>query len=381
MRIFVPLIWLGLIAAAAPSDPNPTRRFGIRLEAPPSANLESWWKLFHSAGARYISISSTSSPQLETAKRYGLAVAAESATTSIAIDGKDGPWLVRHLVDSAARGKDFLLSVKPPADGSIPKDVERRLHFIGAWLHSNGESILDTTAAPFDRMPFFGRATSKGNVLYLHLYEWPASGKLRLPGLENQITSAQLLAGKGKLRWAREGTDTILSLPAHHSTSAATVLKLTLDSPPRAKPYVLEPAANGILTATAESCEIAAPPEQLVYTDSAQGHIFLSNWIRAIDVPTWKIRLPYDGRYKVEAVYAAGPSSAGVLYTVTVKGRTMGIVKGIVEATKDEKTFQVFPVGEMELEAGPQLLLVQPENKHGQVAMKLEAVTLRRVGD
>jgi alpha-L-fucosidase len=37
--------------------------------------------------------------------------------------------------------------------------------------------------------------TTKGNKLFLAVFDWPASGKLYLPGLKTPIVSARLLKG------------------------------------------------------------------------------------------------------------------------------------------------------------------------------------------
>ena len=52
----------------------------------------------------------------------------------------------------------------------------------------NGEAIYGTTASPFKRLAW-GRCTKKltadGATLYLHVFNWPADGKLLVPGLKN----------------------------------------------------------------------------------------------------------------------------------------------------------------------------------------------------
>ena len=269
-----------------------------------------------------------------------------------------------------SKGGNLLLDLPPQPDACA-----RPLEEIGRWLRVNGESIFGTSQSPFDRMPFFGRATSKGNVLYLHLYQWRGNGRLPVPGLRNKIVSAEMLAGKQKL--AVSGTT--LDLPASGADPAATVIKLTLDGPPRAEPYVIQPDDNGVITATVAACEFETKAGQEVRKDDRNGRPILTHWTRAIDVPSWKVRVPRDGRYLVEMRYAANQMSAGVLYTVTMRGPTMGMVKGIVEATGAGG--RQVRVSDTELEAGDYTVFIQPENKQGQPAMALEAVVLRRIGD
>jgi hypothetical protein len=145
-----------------------------------------------------------------------------------------------------------------------------------------------------------------------------------------------------------------------------------------APPEWLSPDRDGFITARAQDCAIQTRDKPVVRKDNRDGKVVLSNWTRATDVPTWTVRVPRDGRYIVEAVYSAGPESAGVVYTVVMRGSTVGMVKGIVESTGGDG--RRVRVSDMELDAGDYILSVQPENRKGQPAMTLEAVILHRTG-
>ncbi len=59
----------------------------------------------------------------------------------------------------------------------------------------NGESIYGAAACPFATAPAWGRVTQKPGKLYLHVFDWPANGKLTLPALNGRKpASAHLLA-------------------------------------------------------------------------------------------------------------------------------------------------------------------------------------------
>src|SRR5260370_31643296 len=101
-------------------------------------------------------------------------------------------------------------------DGRIQDEFVTRLNAMGRWMKINSEAIYSTTSSPFTRMPFFGRATVKGDKLYLHVFQWPASGQLRVPGLKNTLKSAKLLADpSASLKTRRDAADTLVTLPAH----------------------------------------------------------------------------------------------------------------------------------------------------------------------
>ncbi|HIU48246.1 MAG TPA: alpha-L-fucosidase [Candidatus Avimonoglobus intestinipullorum] len=77
-----------------------------------------------------------------------------------------------RVINITSKGGNFLYNVGPHADGSLPQESTDRLLEVGEWLQANGESIYDTTPAPFTQRVPWGRITCKtdqdGNTtLYL----------------------------------------------------------------------------------------------------------------------------------------------------------------------------------------------------------------------
>lgn len=72
------------------------------------------------------------------------------------------------------------------------KTMLQNLREMGDWLNTNDEAIYGTQASPFPYLSW-GRATLKGQKLYLHVSDWPADGKLNVP-FSNKITKVYLLA-------------------------------------------------------------------------------------------------------------------------------------------------------------------------------------------
>ena len=146
---------------------------------------------------------------------------------------KPASELVRNLVDIASKGGNFLLNVGPTGEGVIPPPSVERLRAVGDWMQVNGEAIRGTTASPFK--PFdWGRCTQKvsrdGTTLYLHVFDWPKDGKLLVPGLTNQIESADLLAGgqRGPLPSAATAEGTVISVPAEAPDKISSTIRLRI---------------------------------------------------------------------------------------------------------------------------------------------------------
>jgi alpha-L-fucosidase len=101
--------------------------------------------------------------------------------------------LIRKLVDIVSKGGNYLLNVGPTAEGVIPQPSIERLLAMGEWLQVNGEAIYETTPGPLQGLAWC-RTTVRPGKLYLHVFDWPQDGLLRVGGLSQQVTSANLLS-------------------------------------------------------------------------------------------------------------------------------------------------------------------------------------------
>jgi alpha-L-fucosidase len=147
-------------------------------------------------------------------------------------DWKPTQTLVRNLIEVASKGGNFLLNVGPTGEGVIPPPSVARLREVGAWLKVNGAAIYGTTASSI-AAPAWGRLTQRvgtdgHTALYLHVYDWPANGKLVLAGARSPVASATLLATGAKLNvTARDGT-TVIAVPTTAPDKIASVIAVQL---------------------------------------------------------------------------------------------------------------------------------------------------------
>jgi alpha-L-fucosidase len=140
---------------------------------------------------------------------------------------KSNETLIRNLIDIASKGGNYLLNIGPKGHGSGPAESVAGMRAIGAWMRTNGESIYGTTASRFSKLPW-GRSTTKGKTLYLHVFEWPADGRLVVPGLTERVRSARLLAG-GAVQ-ATSSTDGVtIQVPSQAPDPVASVVKVELE--------------------------------------------------------------------------------------------------------------------------------------------------------
>ncbi len=139
--------------------------------------------------------------------------------------------LVQNLIDIASKGGNFLLNVGPTGEGLIPSASVERLREVGGWMQRNGEAIYGTTASPLGTMNW-GRCTKRvsGNstTLYLHVFNWPADGKLQVIGVKGEVESAELLVDGKKLAFEQSGSGISVTVPsaAPDKFSSTLVLKV-----------------------------------------------------------------------------------------------------------------------------------------------------------
>jgi alpha-L-fucosidase len=148
---------------------------------------------------------------------------------------KSSEDLVRKLIDIASKGGNFLLNVGPTAEGVFPAASIERLKDMGAWMKINGESIYGTSASPFKSLSW-GRCTEKaisgGTRLYMHVFDWPESGKLVISGLSNKPLKVYALADKKPMPFINDGGDVAINISAAKKQNYATVIVVDIPGKP-----------------------------------------------------------------------------------------------------------------------------------------------------
>lgn len=146
---------------------------------------------------------------------------------------KSAKEILQMLADIASKGGNYLLNVGPTALGTIPEESIGRLDSVGKWMMINGESIYGTTASPFPALDW-GRCTRKETkgetTLYLHVFNWPDDGKLKLSGLLNTTEKAYMLTDpkENPLAVERMEDALIISLPSTPPDPVNSVVVLHL---------------------------------------------------------------------------------------------------------------------------------------------------------
>lgn len=152
---------------------------------------------------------------------------------------KSTETLIRYLAEIVSKGGNFLLNVGPTNEGEIPGPSIDRLAEVGRWLKINKESIYGTTASPFAYLSY-GRCTRKDQKLFLHVFDYPTNGELRVP-MTNRIKKAYLLASPAKnLVVKAEDKRSVIRLPMKAPDKINTVVVVEFEGEPLISPLPME---------------------------------------------------------------------------------------------------------------------------------------------
>jgi alpha-L-fucosidase len=286
--------------------------------------------------------------------------------------------ILHQLCDIVSKGGNFLLNVGPTAEGEIPKESIERLEAVGRWIDVNGEAIYGTQASPFHRLPW-GRCTRKtgaaGTTLYFHVFDWPADGKLFIPGLKNKVKSAALLAGGTAVPVASVAEGVSLQLPATAPDADVSVIRVETTGPLDVDPIALRQKEDGSVQLDLEYTEINNPGygthAKLVRKD---GTTTLESWTDARAWMQWTFRVNEPGEFEVMAEAAASADAP----------LTLAIGKDEKPATftasgGDDK-FTTIKLGTIRIsEAGVHELRLRPA-KEGWKSVRLRGLTLKPAG-
>jgi alpha-L-fucosidase len=151
------------------------------------------------------------------------------------LNWKSAQQLIRNLSDIASKDGNYLLNVGPTAEGVIPEPEVERLHAIGRWMKVNGDAIYGTRGGLYPQPLPWGRTTQKthpgdGATLYLHVWDWPADGKILVPGVKQMPRSGRLLAGGAAVSARETAAGLEITLPGAAPDPDVSVAALEFSS-------------------------------------------------------------------------------------------------------------------------------------------------------
>ncbi|MGZ3764054.1 MAG: alpha-L-fucosidase [Mucilaginibacter sp.] len=141
--------------------------------------------------------------------------------------------LLDLLITSVSNGGNLILNVGPTARGEFDYRATNALDSMSYWMHANSKAIYNCTYAPASfQVPDNAKLTYNPQTrrLYIHIYNYPADGKLILPGYNGKVKYAQFLNDYSELKYqtAANGTDLEVTLPKNKPHYDIPVVEITL---------------------------------------------------------------------------------------------------------------------------------------------------------
>ena len=140
--------------------------------------------------------------------------------------------IIHRFVSTVCAGGNYLLNNGPMGNGQLDPEAIRLYGVVGKWLETNGESIYGTRRSPLPASPACGDCTvsKDGKSLYLHVLEWPETGKITANGVSGAATAAMYLENGEAVGFVQNDAAIEITLPAKPLNKYDTVIKVSLEN-------------------------------------------------------------------------------------------------------------------------------------------------------
>lgn len=217
--------------------------------------------------------------------------------------------ILKSVISTVARGGTYMLNAGPAPDGSIPIEAQESLKASGEWIGRYPQVIYKTGRSPWGHaLPWGDVTVAADGKLNLCVYNWPLDGQLWLPGLKNNIKSANLWVDgqRQKLETSSDAGWTAISLASKRNEKLVSVIEVDIDGSPEVTiSNSIDPVFSTVLPvdfATAEGSEITE--KRWMEKFGEWKHIEQAqDWTDAGKV-TWEIDVKDPGYYQTELNYA-----------------------------------------------------------------------------
>lgn len=259
---------------------------------------------------------------------------------------KTPEFFTQLIAKSAAKGGNILLNIGPRGDGTIDPNNAAILAGIGRWMAVNGASIHGTQRTPLDRQAW-GDSTVKGDLLYLHVFDWPRDGHLIVGGLKGDVETAYLLSDPQKhpLVTARiNQQDLSVQIPASAPNATDTVIVLRLKQPPQGTPGRLLQA--DVKTNQLLAFDATAVGQKFAYGDGKTARYYVTGLEKPGSALVWSVRTDkpttFNATVRYNTIHNQMPSAGR--FVLSLGEQTF---YAPIAASKDVKTIEEASFGKL----------------------------------
>lgn len=290
--------------------------------------------------------------------------------------GQETEWksiaqIFNSLISNISLNGGYTLNIGPRADGSIPYESQTRLDEIGNWLDNYGEAVYGNTGLKLRANQHdWGEVTynEKEDAVYLHVFNWPLDGTLRVSGLKNTPQKIELLEAEGTsttLNADQHGPLLHIELPSKQPNPYNSIIRIKTKDIALDKDIVGESSFGGFSLNSSNALNKEALDSVVSYDGKNPEHTVVKN-----ESVEWAVYLPEKGSYTVD-LSAHNPTKQEVPVLISIGEKTLeGLIKPdgqvVAEPNEDNYTeeFADRPIDVFEL-SEPQKLNVTFTSKDG----------------
>lgn len=224
---------------------------------------------------------------------------------------KPASHFIQLLANGVSRGGNILMNIGPKGDGTFDQKDQRILDSLAIWMKKYENSIYKASASPLP-LQSWGSITSKGNTLFLHILNWPKSGKLLVGGLRSDIIKVYNMADPAKkaLKVTKEGDNIYVMLPKQPFDKVDGVLVAEMKSPIKADQirYIDTENTNRLLAFDAEQ-----KGKGFGFGDGKTNRYYVHGWKSKDQSLSWTFKANQDQSFKVILKYIGEKENSGAV--------------------------------------------------------------------
>ncbi|MDB2607144.1 alpha-L-fucosidase, partial [Zobellia sp.] len=220
---------------------------------------------------------------------------------------KNSKQILKRVISTVARGGTYMLNMGPKPDGSVPVEAATALRGGGKWIDRYPQVIYKADPSPWGRKLPWGDVTVTDGKLNLCIYEWPLDGEIVLPGLKNEVKSAQLWVDGTleSLTTTKSGDWLTINLPAKRPEKVISVVQLEVQGDLSVNPALsIDPIySTELLTVFAEEEDCTIEETRWMEKFGEWKHITHATGWKKDSKVTWTVNIMKPGYYETELKY------------------------------------------------------------------------------
>lgn len=303
---------------------------------------------------------------------------------------KSPKTICERLVRVIARGGSYMLNVGPKGDGTLPEMAVKTLTVSGDWVRLHGEAIYGTEASPFNQGFSWGDITRKGNNLYLHVFDWPEQGVLRLADLGAKVMTASYLHDASPVAFSENGAILEMTVRSQFKRDLPLipVVKLELDGPPVVASEATQVDGLTAVTLLAKMAEVSGCKVKshgwMEKFGEWKHDSFVEQWNSPEANATWDLNVLEGGDYQVRLEYSCEEEAANSEWMLSCGDNSITFIT-YESGFDSDKKFQPGPprqrnhtmqLGVLNIpDVGLQKIKISPRNLIGR-GIGIKAITL-----